>query len=434
MNVHKKGEIEHDDRIRGHCRTTQSPAYGGRENMVSFTLRALQQARKADFETLSAELRECAATDTLGTKSSEIIKEFLNDEDFHITEYGDYLGGAFTAEWGEGSPVIGFLAEFNCHPDAEDGDDFRGSGRDIQTSAVMEAAVLTAEDLKRNDSEGTVVLYFCPSSRNETEKTLMADEGLFDTAEIALSWQPYTESGIIGSIPAGAEVTYTFETEESAEEFSLLTGEISEKAGDTGNIIPDITSSTVTCSVTAVTVPLAKKILSLLSSEAERIAESRKESVSTMLVKACSNMIVNNTLSSVMRSNAGTLFPISYSRDELSSTTGNTSPDGVPAVSTSFREDYITLTSPKDLGSVSRVLPTASIAVACYTPLVEMDTAKSALQSGSNAAMKSMHTASAVMAATAIDAVRDPSILEKAIEDLKWELRLEKTEDTGKIS
>ncbi len=401
--------------------------------MVSFTLRALQQARKADFEALSAELRECAATDRNGTKSCEIIREFLRDEDFHITEYDNFLGGAFTAEWGEGSPVMGFLAEFNCHPDADGDMDFRGSGRDLQASAVMEAAVLTAENLKRNESEGTVVLYFCPSSANETEKTLMADEGLFDTADIALSWQPYVESGIIGSIPAGAVVTYVFDSEESAEEFSLLTGDISEKAGDTGSIIPDISLSSVTCSVSAVTVPVAKRILRSLSTEAERIALSHTENVSTMLVRACSNMIANNTLFSVMKTNAEALFPISYSRDELSPTTGNTSPDAVPAVSTSLDENYITLTTSKDIGSVSRILPTASIAIACYTGEAEMDTAETALQSGSKAALMGMHTASAVMAATAIDAVLNPSIIEKAKEDLKWELKLENAEEKGQI-
>lgn len=385
--------------------------------MLSFTLRALQTARKRDFEELSEELRNVASDDSSGKKSISIIDDFLEDEGFHLTHYDDALGGAFTAEWGEGSPVIGYIAEFNSHPEKEEWMDFSGSGRDLQTSAVMEAAVLTAEYLKRNDSEGTVLIYFCPSSGEETEKTLMMDEGLFDTADIAISWQPYTESGIIGKSPAGARVRYEFESEPTALAFIDMARKISQNAQMRYNL----SSSLLTLTLTGTSVKEVRNFLILLGRKAEEAARERNESVNTTLIKACPDFIKNETLDCVMYSNAELLFPLSYTRE-------TSAPEGSKesSVSTTLKEDGITLSSPKDFASVSRVTASSSVAVACFGHGCVIDTRETGRLSGLEEARTGMHTAALIMAATSLDMLTNPMLLEKAKEEHRRKAEKEK--------
>ncbi len=57
-------------------------------------------------------------------KSSQELARFLEEEGFHISWNLAGFETAFVAEWGEGRPVIGFLAEYDALP---------GLGQEIRT-------------------------------------------------------------------------------------------------------------------------------------------------------------------------------------------------------------------------------------------------------------------------------------------------------------
>jgi aminobenzoyl-glutamate utilization protein B len=49
-------------------------------------------------------------------RSSERLREVIRAEGFRIQEQAAGLETAFVAEWGKGTPIIGFMGEFDALP------------------------------------------------------------------------------------------------------------------------------------------------------------------------------------------------------------------------------------------------------------------------------------------------------------------------------
>lgn len=133
-------------------------------------------------------------------ESSKLFKEVLKSYDFKIRDIED-SGYAFLAEYGEGSPVIAILGEYDAlpglsqdldtkfNPLVEDGPG-HGCGHNLLGSASLGAALAAKKYLDETKSEGTIRFYGCPEEETLLGKVKMAKVGAFDGNDIALSWHP----------------------------------------------------------------------------------------------------------------------------------------------------------------------------------------------------------------------------------------------------
>jgi len=139
-----------------------------------------------------------------------LLTEWLGQQGFQTIVYADYPT-AFRSAWGSGSPVIGFLAEYDALPGLDQnrvpvqaGDGSKpghGCGHNLLGVAAVAAAAALKDWLQAENLPGTVVLYGCPSEEILEGKVIMARKGAFRELDAALSWHP-------GDINQTGEVSY----------------------------------------------------------------------------------------------------------------------------------------------------------------------------------------------------------------------------------
>lgn len=130
---------------------------------------------------------------------------------------------AFSARWGSGKPVIGFLGEFDALPNLSqkagvlrkdplvpDGSG-HGCGHHLLGSGAISAAYAVKEYLKATGKSGTVVYFGCPAEENGSGKAFMARDGVFDELDLALTWHPGEVTQLWSDSPlANFAVKYRF--------------------------------------------------------------------------------------------------------------------------------------------------------------------------------------------------------------------------------
>ncbi|MFV0405642.1 MAG: amidohydrolase [Propioniciclava sp.] len=121
-----------------------------------------------------------------------------------ITREAGGVPTAFSAEWGEGGPVIAFLGEYDAlaslsqaaasavrEPDAaSDSEAGHGCGHNLLGSGSLLAAVATAHHLKQAGLPGRVRYYGCPAEEGAAGKTFMVNGGAFDDVDAAVTNHP----------------------------------------------------------------------------------------------------------------------------------------------------------------------------------------------------------------------------------------------------
>ncbi|SDJ82582.1 aminobenzoyl-glutamate utilization protein B [Nocardioides sp. YR527] len=121
-----------------------------------------------------------------------------------ITRAAGGVPTAFTAEWGSGSPVIGFLGEYDAlaslsqeagaterRPDPDSGSSAgHGCHHNLLGSGSLLAAVATAQHLAAAGLPGTVRYYGCPAEEGAAGKTFMVAGGAFEDVDAAVTNHP----------------------------------------------------------------------------------------------------------------------------------------------------------------------------------------------------------------------------------------------------
>ncbi len=143
-------------------------------------------------------------------KSAELYEKVLKEQGFFVETGLAGMPTAFRARYGEGKPVIGFLAEYDALPElsqkggctkrtAADGDnpDGHGCGHNLLGAGTFAAALAVKEYLEKNPGKGTVILFGCPSEEKGNGKTIMARDGVFDGVDAAFTWHPNDENRVV---------------------------------------------------------------------------------------------------------------------------------------------------------------------------------------------------------------------------------------------
>lgn len=133
--------------------------------------------------------------------ASKLLASKLEEQGFSI-EWGiGQMPTAFVATWGEGSPIIGFLGEYDALPGLsqnltsekspiESGGPGHGCGHNLFGTACMGSVVSLKKAMEQNNITGTLRFYGCPAEETLVGKTFMAKAGAFDDLDAAITWHP----------------------------------------------------------------------------------------------------------------------------------------------------------------------------------------------------------------------------------------------------
>ncbi|MGA7670713.1 MAG: amidohydrolase [Nitrolancea sp.] len=141
------------------------------------------------------------------TYACELQSDFLLNEGFNITSNIGGMPTAFMAEWGSGKPVIGFLGEYDALPNLSQtastsqaqvvaGGPGHGCGHNMLGTAALAASVALKSWLSDNGKSGTVRYYGCPAEETGAGKVFMANAGVFNDLDAALTWHPWANNTV----------------------------------------------------------------------------------------------------------------------------------------------------------------------------------------------------------------------------------------------
>ena len=133
--------------------------------------------------------------------ASQAIAEQLEAAGFRIVWGVGQMPTAFVASWGEGSPVIGILGEYDALPSLSqdatpernelvEGGPGHGCGHNLYGVGALGAALAMQQAMTEQGVSGTVRYYGCPAEETLTGKTYMARDGVFDDLDASITWHP----------------------------------------------------------------------------------------------------------------------------------------------------------------------------------------------------------------------------------------------------
>ncbi len=172
---------------------------------------ALEMAADLDGEVrrMSMTLWEYAEIALEEERSAAYLADVLEKEGFSVQRAVAGMPTAFVAEWGEGHPIVGVLAEYDALPNI--GNDpvprrqaradghlhGHGCGHNLFGAGSVGAAIILKRVMEKHDLKGTVRLYGTPAEETLIGKVYMANAKLFDDLDAALDWHPSLNTGVL---------------------------------------------------------------------------------------------------------------------------------------------------------------------------------------------------------------------------------------------
>ena len=156
-------------------------------------------------------------------KSAAYYCRVLREEGFSVEEGICGIPTAFAASFGQGSPRIGILAEYDAlsglsqeagcteQREAVPGGCGHGCGHNLLGAGAMGAALGVKDYLEKTGRSGTVILYGCPGEEGGAAKAFMARDGLWKSLDAALTWHPEDVNEVnTGSTNSCIQTQYKF--------------------------------------------------------------------------------------------------------------------------------------------------------------------------------------------------------------------------------
>src|SRR5262245_4926081 len=183
----------------------------------------LVDAKKDAFEALSDRIWGMPELQYVEHRSvAEHVKE-LEREGFRITRNLADIPTAVMGEAGQGGPVIAFLGEYDALPGLsqeagvaeprplEGNGNGHGCGHNLLGSAALLAASALKDWLAGNGVAGRVRYYGCPAEEGGAAKTFMVRAGAFDDVDIAITWHPSAFCEVVDAVSlANTRIDFRF--------------------------------------------------------------------------------------------------------------------------------------------------------------------------------------------------------------------------------
>jgi aminobenzoyl-glutamate utilization protein B len=163
------------------------------------------EKHKTELIKLSDEVWGFAETALRETRSAKLLADYAEKQGFQVTRGVAGMPTAFVASYGQGSPIIGVLGEYDALPGIsqkaqpvkealEAGAAGHGCGHNLFGAASLGAALAIKELIAAGSLKGTIRFYGTPAEEAIGGKIYMAREGLFNDLDVCLAWHPDDET------------------------------------------------------------------------------------------------------------------------------------------------------------------------------------------------------------------------------------------------
>ncbi len=397
------------------------------------------------------------------------LTELLEKNGFRVTRNAAGMPTAFVAEYGEGSPVIGFSAEFdalpglsqkndsNFHDPIKEGAPGHGCGHSLLAVGGVQAATALKNFMEENNIKGTIKLFGTPAEEICVGKPFMAKAGLFEGLDAVVDWHPgSTNTSGYRDCLAYFNVKYHFKGKAShgnapwrgvsALDSAMLMGHaieimrehvdpgteaapttINYAFPDCGNaypvVVPDRSDIWIVGRFN--NAALLKDVQERVRKAAEGCALATGTTVEEEFITATHNMIPNKTIAEAIYENFRIVGAPDYSEKDQEDAKEIQKAMGCDATGYDGKLDPVKPGSQPvtDASEYSWFAPLGFLNVA-LSPSVECSGHNWTVcrMAGSETGMKVVVTASKVLALTAYDLMTDPELLKKAQEENKERL------------
>ena len=427
------------------------------------------EERASDFYALSDKIWGNAE---IRFKEKESVKDyvsFLEKEGFSVTVGLAGLKTAFSATWGSGKPVIGFLGEYDALPGLsqkagvaekspiEENGNGHGCGHNLLGVGALMGAVGYKHFLESEGKSGTVIYFGCPAEEGGSGKTFMAREGCFNQLDAALSWHPADINMMPpGPVLANDSIRYSFlgkashaaaapEAGRSAldalelmnigvqflREHMPSSARIHYAITDTGGISPNIVQSHASA-LYQIRAPYAPELASLyerVNNIAKGAALMTDTQVEIKFLKGTSNTLLIPALDELMYRNMCEIpNPVSRAKDmDFAFEIVKTQKDPATIGDSAFdikpkpwnKAGNIPLPGSSDVGDVSWVCPVTQCGTSTWPKGTAAHSWQAVACGKSDFAHRGMLYAGEIIAATAVDICQNPEVIETAWKQLR---------------
>jgi aminobenzoyl-glutamate utilization protein B len=402
--------------------------------------------------------------------------KMLEQEGFRVTTNLAGIPTAVMGEAGEEGPVIAILGEYDALPGLSQeagvaepsplpGDGMgHGCGHNLLGSASLLAATAVKDWLAENGIKGRVRYYGCPAEEGGAAKSFMVREGCFKDVDIAISWHPAAFTGVNDTMSlANTRIDFEFTGRAShaaatphlgrsaldavelmnvgvnyMREHMPSDARIHYAMLDGGGIAPNVVQAKakVRYAIRARQLPELWPLIERVKKIAQGAALMTETTVEFKVISAVSNLLGNEPLEKTMYDAMLRLGPPPFTdedRDLARKFQATLSPQeienafrrvGQKQKDTPLCDAIVPLDArgapmmgSTDVGDVSWVVPTVQARGATYAIGTPGHSWQLTAQGKSNLAHTGMIHVAKVMATTAVDALKNPAIIDKAKAD-----------------
>ncbi|RXH51800.1 amidohydrolase [Kurthia gibsonii] len=409
-------------------------------------------------------------------KSAQLLVQTLKNEGFTVEEGVAEIDTAFIGSYGSGKPVIAFLGEFDAlsglsqeggqvnYAPVEKNGNGHGCGHNLLGTGSLAAALAVRDYLKENELSGTVRYYGCPGEEIGGGKTFMVREGLFDDVDFALTWHPGSRNEIMSMASLACyEVYFKFKGASAhaagsphlgrsaldavelmnvgvnyLREHIIPEARVHYAITNTGGFAPNVVQSEaeVLYFVRAPRVSQTESIYQRVCDVARGAALMTGTEVEIDLASALSNVIPNTVLEETMYAQFEQLGVPTHTEEEqqfaqairqtLAEADKKVEEEVDRRLAGKDLADVISPYTPAsnvfpgstDVGDVSWIVPTAQCMTACEVLGTTLHTWQIVATGTTSIAHKGMMHAGKVMAATALQLLHNPELVEQAKAEL----------------
>ena len=419
-------------------------------------------ARTEHYEGVARQIWEWAEVGYQEERSAHLLRSALASEGFAVNSGVAGIPTAFVAEYGEGAPVIGILAEYDALPGLSQvaaperraraqGGAGHACGHHLFGTASMAAAIAAKEYLARTGGPGTIRVYGTPAEEGGAGKVYMVREGLFDDTDVVLHWHPSDRNDASpASTLANRSAKFRFyghsthaagapERGRSALDgveamnymVNLLREHVPSEArihyvitrgGLAPNVVPDF--SEVYYYVRHPKAEVLEGIFERVVQAAEGAAQGTGTEMDFEIIHGIHSVLPNDVLARAVLKSLEALGGIYYSEEELAFARKIRESFGgsLPALGS---EQSIESFEPRttqgstDVGDVSVMVPTAGLNVATWVPGTSAHSWQAVAAGGMSIGTKGMMLAAKTLALATVDLLTNPDLVASAREEFE---------------
>ena len=432
-------------------------------SQISYSTESIDKfinSHQEEYQQLALKIWELAEVGYQEHKSSALLQESLSSKGFKV-ETLPYMPTGFIAEYGEGSPVIAILGEFDALPGvSQSSSPFKekyknnvaghACGHHLFGAGSAWSAVTVKEWLSKNNRSGTIRFYGTPAEEGGSGKVYMVRDGLFDDVDVVLHWHPGSVNHTSPRTSnANKSAKFTFKglsahaasaphrgrsALDGVESMNFMVNMMREhipqesrihyvitKGGLAPNVIPD--EAEVWYYVRHPKEKVVEELFQRTVKAANGAAEGTETTLSYEVIHGNYSLMPNDTLQTLMYKQLIKRGGIVYDKkerefaEEIYKTLLN------PSGSIGDQEKILPYQAfhgygSTDVGDVSWLVPTAGARIASWVPGTPGHSWQAVASGGTTIGLKGEKLAAQVLSDTAIEIYLDPSIVEEAEKEL----------------